>query len=114
MLSWLLLRGRCRACGEPISGRYPLVEVLNAVLWLVLGWWAWRPDGIDPLLPLLLVLGSAGLALWFIDIEHHRLPDAIVLPLYPVGIVGLVLAGLVAGHWPLVQRPRSVWAPGWW
>jgi leader peptidase (prepilin peptidase) / N-methyltransferase len=35
--------------------------------------------------------------------DHHRLPDAIVLPLYPLGIAGLVLAGLVAGHWPLVE-----------
>ena len=101
VLSWLLLRGRCRSCGEPISGRYPLVEGLNAVLWLVLAWWAVGPDGIDALLPWLLVLGSAGLALWFIDVEHHRLPDAIVLPLYPVGAVGLVLAGFASGEWPV-------------
>ena len=50
VLSWLLLRGRCRSCGEPISGRYPLVEGLNAVLWLVLAWWAVGPAGVDGLL----------------------------------------------------------------
>jgi leader peptidase (prepilin peptidase)/N-methyltransferase len=103
VLSWLVLRGRCRTCGEPISGRYPLVEGLTAVLWLGLGWWAWRPEGIDPLLPWLLVLGSAGLALFFIDIDHHRLPDAIVLPLYPLGVFGLAFAGLVTGEWPLTS-----------
>jgi leader peptidase (prepilin peptidase)/N-methyltransferase len=102
VLSWLLLRGRCRSCREPIPVRYPLVELLTSAVWLVLGWWSWQPDGIDPLLPLLLVLGSAGVALWFIDIEHFRLPDAIVLPLYPVTVVGLVIAGLASGEWPLV------------
>lgn len=101
VLSWLLLRGRCRTCGEPISGRYPLVESINAGLWLVLGWWAWGPAGVDPLLPWLLVLGSAGVALWFIDLDHHRLPDAIVLPLYPLGLAGLAFAGLAAGQWPV-------------
>ena len=101
VLSWLLLRGRCRGCGLPIPVRYPLVEAATALVWLALGWWAWQPDGIDPLLPLLLVLGSAGVALWFIDLDHFRLPDAIVLPLYPVTVLGLALAGVVSGDWPL-------------
>ena len=99
LLSWLLLRGRCRTCGARISPRYPLVEALNALLWLALAWWAMSADAV-PLLPLLLVLGSAGAALTFIDLEHHRLPDAIVLPLYPVTVVGLVLDGVVSGQWP--------------
>jgi leader peptidase (prepilin peptidase) / N-methyltransferase len=101
LLSWLLLRGRCRTCGTPISPRYPLVELLNAVVWLLLGWWAIGPDGILGLLPLLLILASAGVALFFIDVEHHRLPDAIVLPLYPVTLAGLVLAGVLSGEWPI-------------
>ncbi len=101
VLSWLLLRGRCRACKTPISPRYPLVELLTGAVWLLMGWWAWQPTGVDPLLPLLLVLGSAGVALWFIDLEHHRLPDAIVLPLYPVTVVGLAFAGVIDGEWPL-------------
>jgi leader peptidase (prepilin peptidase) / N-methyltransferase len=101
VVSWLLLRGRCRTCHEAISARYPLVEALTGVVWLLLGWWCWGAEGLDPLLPLLLVLGSAGVALWFIDLDHHRLPDAIVLPLYPVTLVGLVVAGVVSGSWPL-------------
>jgi leader peptidase (prepilin peptidase)/N-methyltransferase len=100
VLSWLLLRGRCRGCGARIPVRYPLVELLNAALWLALAWWAFSAQGIPALLPLLLVLGSAGIALCFIDLAHHRLPDAIVLPLYPVTIVGLGLAGLLTGEWP--------------
>jgi leader peptidase (prepilin peptidase)/N-methyltransferase len=100
VLSWILLRARCRACGKPISARYPLVELGTGITWLVLGWWAWQPDGIDPLLPLLLALGTAGVALSMIDLDHKRLPDAIVIPLYPITLAGLVLAGLVSGEWP--------------
>ena len=107
VLSWLLLRGRCRTCGARISPRYPLVELLNAVLWLGLAWWALTADALG-LLPLLLVLGSAGIALAFIDLEHHRLPDAIVLPLYPVTAAGLVLDGLVTGEWPWLDLAIGV------
>jgi leader peptidase (prepilin peptidase)/N-methyltransferase len=107
VLSWLLLRGRCRACAEPIPVRYPLVEAGSAALWLGLGAWALAADPL-PVLPLLLVLGSAGLALAMIDIDHHRLPDAIVLPLYPVTLAGLVLAGVLGGTWPVLPAVVGV------
>lgn len=114
VVSWLLLRGRCRACDAPISKRYPLVESLTAAVWTAIGWWALAADDgswIDPLLPLLLVLGSAGVALAMIDLDHHRLPDVIVLPLYPLTVAGLVLAGLVSGSWPLL--PALAGAAAW-
>ena len=41
VVSWLVLRGRCRGCGEPISIQYPLVELATAVIW---GYFAWRHD----------------------------------------------------------------------
>lgn len=107
ILSWLLLRGRCRSCGARISARYAVVEALTALVWLGLGWWALAADQL-PLLPWLLVLGSACVALTFIDLEHHRLPDAIVFPLYPAGVVGLVIAGLFGGRWPLVDAAIGV------
>jgi leader peptidase (prepilin peptidase) / N-methyltransferase len=111
VLSWLVLRGRCRHCQAPIPARYPLVEALSAVVWIALGWWALGPDGIDPLLPLLLILGSAGVALSFIDLDHHRLPNVIVLPLYPVTAAGLVLAGALSGEWPV--GPALAGAAAW-
>ncbi|WP_431837221.1 prepilin peptidase [Cellulomonas sp. Y8] len=88
VLSWLLLRGRCRDCGEPISIRYPLVEgvtgVVFAVLTLVVGaTWA---------LPAVLYVAAVGVALTLIDLDVHRLPDRIVLPSYPVVAALLVLA----------------------
>ena len=103
ILSWLVLRGRCRACSVPISARYPLVEGANAALWVALLTWARQPAGINSLLPLLLVLASAGLALALIDLDHHRLPDVIVLPLYPITVAGLAFAGVVGGQWPLAS-----------
>ncbi len=109
VVSWVLLRGRCRTCSARIPVLYPLIEAANALLWLSLGLWAWAV-GQGPLLPLLLVLGSAGLALAVIDVQHHRLPDVIVLPLYPVTVVGLVLAGLLAGSWPAGQAALGVLA----
>jgi leader peptidase (prepilin peptidase)/N-methyltransferase len=88
VLSWLLLRGRCRDCGEAISPRYPLVELgtgaLFAVLAVVLGWsWA---------LPAVLYLAAVAVALALIDLDSKRLPDALVLPSYVVGAALLALA----------------------
>jgi len=101
IVSWLLVRGRCRDCSAPISPRYPIVEAVTGVLWALLAWWALvTPDAL-PLLPLVLVLTAAGVALTVIDLDHHRLPNVIVLTLYPVTVAGLLLAGALGGRWPL-------------
>lgn len=97
LISWLALRGRCRDCHEAISPQYVLVETATALLWAAFTAWAFVTPGALPLLPLLLILGAAGIALGVIDVQHHRLPDAIVIPLYPVTLLGLVVAGLLSG-----------------
>ena len=100
VLSWLLLHGRCRHCGQPISPLYPLVEIVTGALWALTGWWCLaQGSAVTALLPWLLVLVSASVALVVIDFQLHRLPDAIVLPLYPALLVGLVVAGLMGGAW---------------
>ncbi|MCR6647357.1 MAG: prepilin peptidase [Cellulomonas sp.] len=88
VLSWLVLRGRCRDCGEPISPRYPLVELGTGVLFALTAWWT----GPEWVLPALLYLVAISVALALIDIDTHRLPNAIVLPSYPVAVVLLALA----------------------
>lgn len=103
VLSWILLKARCRDCGAPISIRYPLVEVATGLLWGGLAMWSLSDRGVPGLLPLLLVLSAASVALTVIDVDVHRLPDAIVLPLYPLTVAGLVLAGIVEGDWPMGQ-----------
>jgi leader peptidase (prepilin peptidase)/N-methyltransferase len=95
VLSWLLLRGRCRDCGTHISARYPLVEAGTAVLFGVLT----LAIGLEPELPAFLYLGAIGVALAMIDIDVRRLPNAIVLPSYPVAAALLTLAAVVDGSW---------------
>jgi leader peptidase (prepilin peptidase)/N-methyltransferase len=95
VLSWLLLRGRCRDCRTPISRRYPLVELATAVVFAVMA----ARIGWDAALPAFLYLGAIGVALWMIDIDVRRLPDPIVLPSYLVGVVLLGAAAAVSGEW---------------
>ena len=87
VVSWLLLRGRCRDCSAPISPRYPLVEAGTAVLFAVMA----LRFGADPVLPAYLYLAAVGMALALIDIDVKRLPDVLTLPSYPVaaGLLGL-------------------------
>lgn len=87
VVSWLMLRGLYRDCGEKISVRYPLVEIGTAVVFVVL---AWR-IGFDAALPAYLYLGAIGVALALIDLDVKRLPNAIVLPSYVVAAALLVL-----------------------
>jgi leader peptidase (prepilin peptidase)/N-methyltransferase len=91
VLSWLLLRGKCRDCGVRISVRYPLVELATAALFTG---FAIR-FGIHVVLPAYLYLAAVGLALAMIDLDVQRLPDALTLPSYPVALILLGIAALV-------------------
>jgi leader peptidase (prepilin peptidase)/N-methyltransferase len=88
VVSWLVLRGRCRDCGNPISARYPLVEAGTGVLFALTAWFT----GLSWTLPALLYLVAISVALALIDIDTKRLPDAIVLPSYVVALALLALA----------------------
>lgn len=76
VLSFLILRGRCRSCGAPISPRYPAVEALCALLFALVTW----RDGLSFALPFDIAFAAAMLALVFIDAEHMILPNAITYP----------------------------------
>lgn len=84
VVSWFLLRGKCRDCASPISVRYPVVEALTGALFaatvLVVGLvWA---------LPAYLWFGAVTMALILTDLDHKRIPNRI---LYPGTVVGTVL-----------------------
>ena len=105
LISYLLLGGKCRNCGEKISIRYPLIEFLTAVTFIsvyyflssctklqsspicewqsVLGWWA---------LPYLLTLASILLAIFVIDFEHQLIPDELVFFLINISVFALIIA----------------------
>ena len=88
ILSWLLLRGRCRTCKARISLRYPLIELLTAVLSVVVIW-RLGPTGAA-LAALFLTWGLIALAM--IDLDTQLLPDSLTLPLLWLGLL-LSLAG---------------------
>jgi leader peptidase (prepilin peptidase)/N-methyltransferase len=95
VLSWLLLRGRCRDCQAPISVRYPLVELATGVVWFVIA----LRFGSNAVLPAFLYAGAIGVALALIDFDIKKLPDRIVLPSYLV-VLGLLAVPAVAhGDW---------------
>lgn len=95
LVSWLVLRGRCRHCGEPISPRYPLVELVTGVLFALIAW----HFGLSWELPAYVYLGAIAVALALIDIDVHRLPNSIVLPSYPVVAVLLLLPAVIDSRW---------------
>jgi leader peptidase (prepilin peptidase)/N-methyltransferase len=104
VISWLLLRGKCRSCNVPISVRYPLVELATGVFFALVAWWSWSgaslsttPQIVTALLELVafLYLAAISVALALIDLDTHRLPNAIVLPSYAVGILLLGAAGIL-------------------
>jgi len=101
VLSWILLRGRCRTCSAPISPRYPLVELVTSLTWGGLALWTFS-TGTLGLLPLVLVISAILIALFVIDLDHKRLPDPLTFLMYPVAVIGLGVDGVVTGQWPIV------------
>src|SRR5436309_6749414 len=71
VVSWLLLRGRCRTCGEPISARYPLVELGTAALFVA----AALRFGADWAVPGFLLFFASLLAISLTDLEHYIIPN---------------------------------------
>jgi leader peptidase (prepilin peptidase)/N-methyltransferase len=96
LLSFALLRGRCRACGNPISWRYPLVEALTGLLFAL----TVAQFGVTLQTAFLLAFLSALVVMSFIDLDHQIIPNAITLPGIPLGL----LAGLLLGEPPLLDR----------
>jgi leader peptidase (prepilin peptidase) / N-methyltransferase len=87
VLSWLILRGRCRHCGARISPRYPAVELLTAASFAaVVG-----VRGFDEGLILELPFVACLIALAGIDLDHKLLPNKIVYPMAAYGLVAAIL-----------------------
>lgn len=105
VLSWLWLRGRCRACRAPISPRYPAVEMANALLW------AGAAVHFGPTARGLFafVLLTALLALALIDAELQLLPDRLTLPVTALALLATAIPG-----WPISPTEAALTAAGGW
>lgn len=96
VLSWALLRGRCRACGAAIGAQPPLVEIGTGSLFALL---AWR-IGFEAELAAYLVCGAGLVALSMIDLHTRRLPTKVF---YPTAIATAILLGVAA----LIEQDAS-------
>jgi leader peptidase (prepilin peptidase) / N-methyltransferase len=86
LLSWVMLRGRCRVCGAAIHWRYPAVEALTGALFACLA----ILDGPTALLLLHFVFVAALILVSDIDIQTRLIPDVIVLPVAIIGLAGMI------------------------
>jgi leader peptidase (prepilin peptidase)/N-methyltransferase len=83
VVSWLLLRGRCRTCREAVSWMYPLVEITTALVFLS----GYLLYGLTPLAAVRVLFASALVVLFVTDLQHKILPNAITVPGIVVGFV---------------------------
>jgi leader peptidase (prepilin peptidase) / N-methyltransferase len=137
VLSWLALHGRCRICKSAISKRYPLVELGTGVAFAGVAVWglvvstsATTALGSDAgglvstssttgtvagtlTLIAFLYLAAVSIALALIDLDVHRLPNAIVLPSYVVGVLLLGAASVASGDWGALARAGIGMAALW-
>lgn len=95
LVSWVLLKGRCRSCGEAISARYPAVELTTAVLFAATA----ARFGADWALPAFLVVTAGLIAISFVDLELFIVPNRILYPTLFVAAPLLVLAAAADGEW---------------
>jgi leader peptidase (prepilin peptidase)/N-methyltransferase len=102
LISWALLRGRGRCCGQPISVRYPLVELATGLGFAAVTWWL--IDRQPWTIPAFLFLMAVSIALAMIDIATFKLPFIIVAPAYPVAVILLALASWPGGQWSALTR----------
>ncbi|MFO0775482.1 MAG: prepilin peptidase [Nitrospiraceae bacterium] len=104
VLSYLILRGRCRSCGVRIPLQYPLVELANALGWVAVVWhfgWGWPAAAYMAFVSALIVITGT-------DLSHTMIPDAVTLPgmvlglgaaatVLPIGLGDSVLGLLIGG-----------------
>ena len=83
VLSYLMLGGKCAACNLPISVRYPFIETITALLWILCG----LQFGVSDALAGAMLLTTILVVLTVIDLDHQLLPDSLTLPLLWIGLL---------------------------
>jgi len=112
LVSWLVLRGKCSACSARISVRYPLIELLTALLFAACGW----RFGAQPTTLLWCGFVAVLVAASAIDWDTTLLPDDLTLPLLWAGLIAAALGWtlpLSQAVWGAVAGYLSLWSVYW-
>ncbi|MFD1712165.1 prepilin peptidase [Ottowia sp. GY511] len=113
VLSYVFLRGKCSACGTPISLRYPMVELATGLLF---AWCGWR-WGLTPTAATWCLFTALLVAMTLIDWDTTLLPDVLTLPLLWAGLIASALhwtqAPLADAVWGAVGGYMSLWLVYW-
>ena len=112
LASWLVLRGKCSACSTRISVRYPLIELLTALLFAACGW----RFGAEPITLLWCGFVAVLVAASAIDWDTTLLPDDLTLPLLWAGLIAAALGWtlpLTEAVWGAVAGYLSLWSVYW-
>lgn len=88
ILSFILLKGKCAYCGSKISFRYPLVEILNGILYVL----SYLSFGLTAYLIFILIFISSMIVVSFIDLDFQIIPDQISIPLIFIGFIFSLLS----------------------
>ncbi len=112
IISWIVLKGKCANCSNPISARYPIVEAITALLSLVIAYSFGATEHA-----LLYIFGTWILvALTFIDIDHMLLPDQLTLPLVWLALIAAVMGITISPGDAIVGAAcgyLSLWSVFW-
>ena len=107
--SWILLKGRCRTCGEAISARYPVVELTTAALFAA----AAVRLGADWALPAFLVVVAGLVAISFVDLELFIVPNRILYPTLFLAAPLFLAAAALDGRWTDARTAAIGGVVGW-
>jgi leader peptidase (prepilin peptidase)/N-methyltransferase len=100
IFSYIILRGRCRSCGEPISIRYPLVELISGLLFLAVFakvGFTWTAELLPYLFMVTVLIIVSG-----IDLQKQIIPNKVIYPAIPVGLAAMGLVALVRGDYHVI------------
>src|SRR5438046_1921490 len=103
IFGWLIVGGKCASCRQPISWRYPAIELLTALVFVLVFWQV----GVSSFLPVAHIFSAAIIALIFIDAEHMILPNVITYPLFVFALIARFVLPLVM--YPYIFSDTTVW-----
>ena len=102
ILSWVLLKGKCRTCGSKISIRYPLVEAIEGLLFILV----FIRFGLSMMTPIMWLFSAIMTVVFFIDLDHQIIPNKVVLFGLVVGILPALYAWFGEGGYPFYFTER--------